>query len=106
MAISQRFAQTPFASGVVGSLPRPLMVKDMLPETPGPESAEAALVLDPGACRHPPDPARQRFQICYPMPKRWHIVQNLSSCHKPEHWEALLAIRRMRPRAFRVRQVA
>ena len=42
MAISQRFAQTPFASGVVGSLPRPLMVKDMLPETPGPESAEAA----------------------------------------------------------------
>lgn len=42
MAISQRFAQTPFASGVVGSLPRPLMVKDMLPATPGPESAEAA----------------------------------------------------------------
>ena len=42
MAISQAFAQTPFASGVVGSLPRPLMVKDMLPATPGPESAEAA----------------------------------------------------------------
>ena len=42
MAISQAFAQTPFASGVVGSLPRPLMVKDMLPATPGPDSAEAA----------------------------------------------------------------
>ena len=42
MAISKRFAQTPFAAGVVGSLPRPLMVKEMLPATPGPESAEAA----------------------------------------------------------------
>ena len=42
MAISQRFAETRFASGVVGSLPRPLMVKEMLPETPGPQSAEAA----------------------------------------------------------------
>ncbi len=42
MAISKRFAETPFASGVVGSLPRPLMVREMLPDTPGPESAEAA----------------------------------------------------------------
>ena len=42
MTVSQRFAETMFASSVVGSLPRPLMVTDMLPETPGPESAEAA----------------------------------------------------------------
>ena len=42
MAISQRFTETRFPSGVVGSLPRPLMVKEMLPEIPGPESAEAA----------------------------------------------------------------
>ncbi len=42
MTISQRFAQTRFASGVVGSLPRPLMVREMLPQTPGPASAEAA----------------------------------------------------------------
>lgn len=42
MAISQRFVSTPFASGVVGSLPRPLMVRDMLPDAPGPASAEAA----------------------------------------------------------------
>ena len=32
----------PFAAGVVGSLPRPNAVKDMLPASPGPESAEAA----------------------------------------------------------------
>ena len=42
MAISQRFVETPFAAGVVGSLPRPLMVKEMLPAIPGPESAAAA----------------------------------------------------------------
>ena len=42
MAISQRFVETPFAAGVVGSLPRPLMVKEMLPAVPGPESAAAA----------------------------------------------------------------
>ena len=42
MALSQRFAATLFPSGVVGSLPRPLMVKEILPDTPGPESATAA----------------------------------------------------------------
>ena len=42
MAISERFAATLFPSGVVGSLPRPLMVKEMLPDIPGPESAAAA----------------------------------------------------------------
>jgi 5-methyltetrahydropteroyltriglutamate--homocysteine methyltransferase len=42
MTISKQFAGTPFASGVVGSLPRPLMVREMLPDIPGPESAEAA----------------------------------------------------------------
>ena len=42
MTISKRFAQTRFASGVVGSLPRPMMVREMLPQTPGPASAEAA----------------------------------------------------------------
>ena len=42
MAISQRFVETPFAAGVVGSLPRPLMVKEMLPAVPSPESAAAA----------------------------------------------------------------
>jgi 5-methyltetrahydropteroyltriglutamate--homocysteine methyltransferase len=42
MAISQRFAETRFPAGVVGSLPRPLMVKEMLPAMPGRESAEAA----------------------------------------------------------------
>ncbi len=31
----------PFAAGVVGSLPRPQPVRDMLPETPGAESVEA-----------------------------------------------------------------
>ena len=42
MTISSRFAATRFPSSVVGSLPRPLMVKDMLPDVPGPESAAAA----------------------------------------------------------------
>ena len=42
MAVSERFARTPFAAGVVGSLPRPLMVREMLPELPGPASAAAA----------------------------------------------------------------
>ena len=42
MAISERFAATLFPSGVVGSLPRPLLVKAMLPDLPGPESAAAA----------------------------------------------------------------
>ena len=42
MAISQRFIDTRFAAGVVGSLPRPLAVKEMLPSVPGPESAAAA----------------------------------------------------------------
>jgi 5-methyltetrahydropteroyltriglutamate--homocysteine methyltransferase len=42
MTTSQRFAQTRFASGVVGILPRPMMVREMLPQTPGPASAEAA----------------------------------------------------------------
>jgi len=42
MTVSRRFAETMFASSIVGSLPRPLMVTDMLPPTPGPESAEAA----------------------------------------------------------------
>ena len=42
MAVSRRFAQTLFPSSVVGSLPRPLMVQEMLPETPGQASAEAA----------------------------------------------------------------
>ena len=32
----------PFAAGVVGSLPRPQAVKDMLPDIPGEESAQAA----------------------------------------------------------------
>ena len=32
----------PFASGVVGSLPRPQPVQDMLPDQPGEESADAA----------------------------------------------------------------
>ena len=40
--ISPKFTSTPFASGVVGSLPRPPAVKDMLPATPGAESAAAA----------------------------------------------------------------
>ena len=42
MTISRRFLETRFAAGVVGSLPRPLMVKEMLPEVPGPESVEVA----------------------------------------------------------------
>ena len=42
MAVSPRFAATPFPAGVVGSLPRPLMVKELLPELPGPGSAAAA----------------------------------------------------------------
>ena len=42
MAISKRFAETRFAAGVVGSLPRPQMVKDMLPTVPGPDSVAAA----------------------------------------------------------------
>ena len=42
MTVSSRFAKTSFPSSVVGSLPRPLMVQDMLPKTPGPDSAEAA----------------------------------------------------------------
>ena len=32
----------PFAAGVVGSLPRPRAVIDMLPDTPGAESADAS----------------------------------------------------------------
>lgn len=42
MAVSKRFKETLFPSGVVGSLPRPLMVKEMLPQVPGPQSAEVA----------------------------------------------------------------
>ena len=42
MTISQQYTAVPFASGVVGSLPRPLMVQDMLPDVPGIESAKAA----------------------------------------------------------------
>ena len=42
MTVSRRFADTLLASSIVGSLPRPLMVTDMLPKLPGPESAEAA----------------------------------------------------------------
>ncbi len=42
MAVSRRFAATPFCAGVVGSLPRPLMVKELLPELPGPGSVAAA----------------------------------------------------------------
>ena len=42
MTISRRFAETRFPSSVVGSLPRPRMVLDMLPDIPSPESAEAA----------------------------------------------------------------
>ncbi len=40
--ISSRFVDTPFAAGVVGSLPRPPAVRDMLPDTPGAESSAAA----------------------------------------------------------------
>jgi 5-methyltetrahydropteroyltriglutamate--homocysteine methyltransferase len=40
--ISSRFTETPFAAGVVGSLPRPPAVKNMLPDTPGAESSAAA----------------------------------------------------------------
>ena len=42
MAISPRFSAIGFPAGVVGSLPRPLMVKEMLPDMPGVESAAAA----------------------------------------------------------------
>jgi 5-methyltetrahydropteroyltriglutamate--homocysteine methyltransferase len=42
MAVSRRFAATPFCAGVVGSLPRPLMVKELLPDLPGPGSVDAA----------------------------------------------------------------
>ena len=42
MTISKPFVATPFASGVVGSLPRPMMVREMLPDAPGPESAAAS----------------------------------------------------------------
>ena len=42
MAVSERFTNTRFAAGVVGSLPRPMMVREMLPELPGPASAAAA----------------------------------------------------------------
>ena len=42
MAVSRRFAATAFPAGVVGSLPRPLMVKELLPDLPGPESVAAA----------------------------------------------------------------
>ncbi len=42
MTISPEYTAVPFASGVVGSLPRPLMVQDMLPDVPGVESAKAA----------------------------------------------------------------
>ena len=42
MTISPEYTAVPFASGVVGSLPRPIMVQDMLPDVPGPESAKAA----------------------------------------------------------------
>ena len=40
--ISSKFLETPFAAGVVGSLPRPPAVKNMLPDTPGAESSAAA----------------------------------------------------------------
>ena len=40
--ISSRFIETPFAAGVVGSLPRPPAVKNMLPDTPGAQSSAAA----------------------------------------------------------------
>lgn len=52
MAISKRFAQTRFASGVVGSLPRPVFVRQMLPQTPGPASAEAARCKQMDAAVH------------------------------------------------------
>ena len=41
MAVNHSEA-VPFAAGVVGSLPRPRAVIDMLPDTPGPESADAS----------------------------------------------------------------
>ncbi len=40
--ISSRFVKTSFAAGVVGSLPRPPAVKNMLPDTPGAQSSAAA----------------------------------------------------------------
>ena len=42
MTISKRFLEPRFAAGVVGSLPRPLMIKEMLPDVPGLESVEVA----------------------------------------------------------------
>ena len=42
MATRDRGKEVPFAAGVVGSLPRPRAVIDMLPDTPGAESADAA----------------------------------------------------------------
>ncbi len=42
LAISSSYAKIPFAAGVVGSLPRPEHVKNMLPDIPGAESVIAA----------------------------------------------------------------
>ena len=42
MTVSKRFSETRFAACVVGSLPRPLMVKEMLPDVPGKDSVEVA----------------------------------------------------------------
>ena len=42
MAGKKTTNSVPFAAGVVGSLPRPRAVQDILPENPGPESLEAA----------------------------------------------------------------
>ena len=42
MAISSSYVKIPFAAGVVGSLPRPEHVKNMLPNVPGAESVKAA----------------------------------------------------------------
>ena len=42
MAISSSYVKIPFAAGVVGSLPRPEHVKNMLPNVPGAKSVKAA----------------------------------------------------------------
>ena len=48
MTISPEYIAVPFASGVVGSLPRPLMVQDMLPDVPGIDSISSAMANGAG----------------------------------------------------------
>ncbi|MCX8214263.1 MAG: hypothetical protein OTJ97_07125, partial [SAR202 cluster bacterium] len=84
----------PFASGVVGSLPRPQAVIDMLPDDPGKESADASRSPQMNAAVNYAIALQETAGLDQISDGEWrrhaytHIIADVASGFAPDHRES------------------